>query len=83
MSHHMQFTPVIRRRLSEHLSEHIQASIAAGDLAPGDQLPPILEMARTFRVGAATVREALILLEAKRIVEIRHGTGVFIAASAA
>jgi len=83
MSHHVEFTPLQRRRLSDRLSEHIQASIVAGELRPGDQLPPILEMARTFRVGAATVREALILLEAKRVVEIRHGTGVFIAASAA
>jgi DNA-binding FadR family transcriptional regulator len=83
MSHRVEFTPVQRRRLSDRLSEHIQASIVAGELRPGDQLPSILEMARTFRVGAATVREALILLEAKRVVEIRHGTGVFIAASAA
>ena len=82
MSHHVGFVQ-LACQACQCLSEHIQASIVAGELRPGDQLPPILEMARTFRVGAATVREALILLEAKRIVEIRHGTGVFIAASAA
>jgi DNA-binding FadR family transcriptional regulator len=35
-------------------------------------------MARNFRVAPTTVREALIRLESKRIVEIRHGAGVFI-----
>lgn len=83
MSHRVEFTPVVRRRLSDHLVERIQASIVAGELRPGDQLPPIQEMARTLRIGVPTVREALILLEAKRVVEIRHGAGVFIAVSVA
>jgi DNA-binding FadR family transcriptional regulator len=83
MSHHIAFAPMQRQRLSVGLAERILASIAAGELRPGDQLPSIREMARTFRVGTATVREALIGLEAKRVIEIRHGTGVFVAASAA
>ena len=78
MSHRGDFTTEPRRRLSDDLAERIQASVATGELRPGDRLPPILEMARNFRVAANTVREALIRLEAKRVVEIRHGTGVFI-----
>lgn len=83
MSPHVEFTPVVRRRLSVHVAERIHASIVADELRPGDRLPPILEMARIFGVAVPTVREALILLEAKRVVDIRHGAGVFIAASAA
>jgi DNA-binding FadR family transcriptional regulator len=77
------FTPLPRRRLSEELVERILASIATGELRPGDQLPPIVETARRFGVGTSTVREALIRLEAKGVIEIRHGAGVFVVASAA
>jgi GntR family transcriptional repressor for pyruvate dehydrogenase complex len=83
MSQDTEFTPIRRRRLSEELADRILTSIAAGQLRPGDQLPPIAEMARAFRVAPATVREALTRLEAKRVIEIRQGAGVFVVASAA
>jgi DNA-binding FadR family transcriptional regulator len=76
------FVPVVRQRLSDQLVHRIHASIQDGQLRAGDQLPPIVAMAREFRVAAATVREALIKLEANRLVEIRHGTGVFVAGAA-
>ncbi len=44
MSPDISFTPVIRQRLSEKLADRIAASIAAGHLRPGDQLPPIVEI---------------------------------------
>lgn len=78
MSYPIGFAPVRRNRLSDELVERILGSIAAGDLRPGDRLPPIAQMARTFRVAANTVREALIRLEGRRAIEIRQGTGVFI-----
>ena len=78
MGTHVGFVPVIRQRLSDQLAHRIQASIKAGELRAGEQLPPILAMARDFRVAAATVREALIKLEANRVIEIRHGSGVFV-----
>lgn len=81
MRHHVEFTPLRRQRLSDDLAASIQASIASGELRPGDQLPSIVEMARTFGVARATVREALIRLEAKRVIEIHHGTGVFVSAA--
>ena len=80
MSRDKDFTPLRRQRLSDGLAESILSSIAAGNFRPGDQLPPIQELARSFQVATATVREALVRLEAKRIVEIRHGSGVFVAA---
>ena len=80
MEKRLEFIPVQRQRLPDDLAERIRASIAAGEFRPGDQLPPIVAMARTFRVATTTVREALIRLEARQVVEIRHGVGVFIAA---
>ena len=82
MTPSMGFAPVRRSRLSDELVERILTSIAAGDLRPGDRLPPIAQMARGFRVAANTVREALIRLETRRAIEIRQGTGVFIASGA-
>jgi GntR family transcriptional regulator, transcriptional repressor for pyruvate dehydrogenase complex len=79
----IEFTPVRRRRLSEELADRIVASIAAGQLVPGEQLPPIAEMARGFRVAPSTLREALIRLETRRVLEIRQGAGVFVVATAA
>jgi DNA-binding FadR family transcriptional regulator len=83
MSDDVAFIPVRRQRLSEELAERILALIAAGRLRTGDRLPPINEMARAFRVAPATVREALMRLEIQRVIEIRHGAGVFVVATAA
>jgi GntR family transcriptional regulator, transcriptional repressor for pyruvate dehydrogenase complex len=44
-------------------------------------LPPIMEMARRFGVGHPTIREALKKLEAMGVVDIRHGSGVFVTRS--
>jgi len=83
MSDDVAFIPVLRQRLSEELAERIRASIAAGRLRAGDRLPPINEMARACRVAPATVREALMRLEMQHMIEIRHGAGVFVVATAA
>lgn len=83
MSSDIDFVPVRRQKLSEALADRIVASIRAGQLRPGDQLPSIADMARRFRVAPATVREALIRLEGRGMVEIRHGSGIFITATAA
>jgi GntR family transcriptional repressor for pyruvate dehydrogenase complex len=45
---------------------------------PGDRLPSIAEMARRFGVGHPTVREALQKLDTVAMIEIRHGSGVYV-----
>jgi GntR family transcriptional regulator, transcriptional repressor for pyruvate dehydrogenase complex len=72
------FSPMLRQSLSETLAKRIRGLIQAGDFKKGDRLPPIMEMARRFGVGHPTVREALKKLEAHGIVEIRHGSGVYV-----
>ena len=78
-----EFTPIQRPRLSDELVQRIVGSIAEGQFVVGDRLPSIAEMARRFRVARATVREALFKLEMLRVVEIRHGTGVYVRARSA
>lgn len=75
------FAPVLRESLSDRLGRRIRKMIQRGDYRRGDRLPTIMEMARRFGVGHPTIREALKTLEAMGIVEIRHGSGVYVSRS--
>src|SRR5438445_12561996 len=55
--------------------------IQRGQYRVGDRLPSIMEMAKRFGVGHPTVREALKKLETIGVVEIRHGSGVYVSRS--
>jgi GntR family transcriptional repressor for pyruvate dehydrogenase complex len=75
------FRPVLKQSLSDRLAQRIRGLIQAGDYQEGDRLPPIMEMARRFGVGHPSVREALKKLETMGVVEIRHGSGVYVSRS--
>jgi GntR family transcriptional regulator, transcriptional repressor for pyruvate dehydrogenase complex len=75
------FAPVLKQSLSDKLAQRIRAMIQQGDYGQGDRLPPIMEMAKRFSVGHPTIREALKKLETMGIVEIRHGSGVYVSRS--
>jgi GntR family transcriptional repressor for pyruvate dehydrogenase complex len=70
--------PLTRSRLHEEIVSVIQKKIMDGSIAPGFKLPPEREMAETFNVNRATVREALRKLENLDLVEIRHGNGLYV-----
>jgi GntR family transcriptional repressor for pyruvate dehydrogenase complex len=70
--------PVTKQSLADRLALRIREMIRHGEYEIGDRLPAIMEMARSFGVGHPTVREALTKLEALGVVEIRHGSGVFV-----
>lgn len=59
----------------------IQAALYAGKLKVGDRLPNERQLGEIFGVSRATLREALRLLEALGIVEVKRGAtgGAFIA----
>jgi GntR family transcriptional repressor for pyruvate dehydrogenase complex len=75
------FAPVLKHSLSDRLARRIRSLIQKGDYAQGDRLPSIMEMASRFGVGHPTIREALKKLETMGIVEIRHGSGVYVSRS--
>ncbi|HEY6210361.1 MAG TPA: FadR/GntR family transcriptional regulator [Gemmatimonadales bacterium] len=72
------FAPELKQSLSDRLARRIRRMIQRGDYRVGDRLPPIMEMAERFGVGHPTVREALKKLETIGMVEIRHGSGVYV-----
>ncbi|MBC8090018.1 MAG: FadR family transcriptional regulator [Phycisphaerae bacterium] len=71
--------PVTRHGLADDLAQKIQQLIRKRAYVPGERLPSIAVMAANFQVGAPTVREALKTLEAVGVVNIRHGSGVYVA----
>ena len=72
------FARVLKESLSDKLVARIRKLIQKGGYRRGDRLPPIMEMARRFGVGHPTIRESLKQLEAMGVVEIRHGSGVYV-----
>jgi GntR family transcriptional regulator, transcriptional repressor for pyruvate dehydrogenase complex len=72
------FAPIAKARLSDELTLRIRESIQSGGYQAGDRLPGIVEMARRFGVGQMVVREALTKLETLGVVEVRHGSGVYV-----
>jgi GntR family transcriptional regulator, transcriptional repressor for pyruvate dehydrogenase complex len=75
------YVPVLKQSLSDGLALRIRRSIQMGEYQKGDRLPAIMEMARRFGVGHPTVREALKKLETMGVVDIRHGSGVYVSRS--
>jgi len=62
-----------RRKLFEHVAEHLEGLILSGKLKPGERLPPERELQTAFGVGRPAIREALITLERAGLVEIGNG----------
>jgi DNA-binding FadR family transcriptional regulator len=74
------FTPVSTGRISAEIVDQIKAAIREGRLAPGDQLPAERELTKQLGVSRVSVRDALRMLEAQGLVEVRVGArgGAFV-----
>lgn len=71
-------TSLAKKSVVEQIVERITDVIISGELAPGDKLPTEIELSETFQVGRNSVREAIKILEAYGVVEIRRAEGTFI-----
>lgn len=63
----------------EQVAAEIRRDIAAGDVRPGDRLPPARDMAAVLGINANTVLRALRLLRAEGVLEFRRGRGITVA----
>jgi GntR family transcriptional regulator len=59
--------------------EQIKHAVETGALRPGDQLPGIRSLAERLVMNPNTVAKVYRELEYEGLLEIRHGTGAFIA----
>jgi GntR family transcriptional regulator len=60
------------------LVEHLKHSIATGAITAGEQLPSVRRLAEDLLINPNTVVRAYRDLESEGIVELRHGSGVFV-----
>ncbi len=74
------FSPIRSGRISSVIVAQIRVAIADGTLKVGERLPSERELAEQFEVSRVTVRDALRVLEAMGLAEIRVGAsgGTFV-----
>jgi GntR family transcriptional repressor for pyruvate dehydrogenase complex len=77
-----EFTSLARgARLSDRVAEVMRDAIVSRNLDPGTQLPTERELGQQFGVSRTVIREAIRILAAKGIVEVRSGSGLRVAAA--
>lgn len=75
--------PVVRVPIVSQVEARIKELIDSKKYTEGMKLPTENELCQSMKVGRGTVREALRLLQAKGLVEIKPGRGAFVAAKQA
>jgi GntR family transcriptional repressor for pyruvate dehydrogenase complex len=70
--------PVAKGSVSRIVLERLKEALINKDLKPGDYLPSESELAKGFGVGKSSIREAVKMLEAMGVVEIKRGQGTII-----
>lgn len=74
--------PLNNGTLVDQVIDRITNALIHKELRPGDQLPTETELTNMLQVGKSSVREAVKVLQAMGIVEVRRGEGTFIATKA-
>jgi GntR family transcriptional repressor for pyruvate dehydrogenase complex len=67
-----------RPSVSDHLTRRLMELVRNDGLQPGDRLPSVQSLASRFAVAQPTMRESLRRLQAVGLVEIRHGSGIYL-----
>lgn len=70
--------PMTKGGVSEILVQRITDALIDGSLKPGDKLPTEMEFKESLGVGRNSVREAIKVLEAFGVLEIRRSEGTFV-----
>jgi GntR family transcriptional repressor for pyruvate dehydrogenase complex len=65
--------PVQVPKAAQLVADAVRARILRGDLVPGDRLPSEAALTAQYGVSRPTLREALRLLEAQELLEMRRG----------
>ncbi len=65
--------------LHDQVAAEIRRAIAAGEVSPGQRLPPAKDLAAVLGVNSNTVLRALRILRDEGLLEFRRGRGVTVA----
>ncbi len=72
------FQTLKRPNVVEDIIETFKQAIIRGELQPGERLPSEAALGQQLGVGRGTVREAMKMLEALGVVNIKRGDGTYI-----
>jgi GntR family transcriptional repressor for pyruvate dehydrogenase complex len=64
-------------RVTATLISELKKQIVSGAIAPGDKFPPERELAKTFKVNRASMRQALKVLESMGVLSQKVGDGTY------
>lgn len=71
-------SPVSNESVVQQVINKITDAILAGELKPGDKLPPEMELISTFKVSRNSLRSAIQTLRAYGVLEVRRPEGTFV-----
>lgn len=71
-------TPIYNESVVQQVINKITDAIIVGELKPGDQLPPEMELINTFHVSRNSLRSAIQTLRAYGVLEVRRPEGTFV-----
>lgn len=75
----MNLEPIANDSIVNEVFKRISQSILSGELKPGGKLPTEMELVEKLSVGRNSVREAVKMLSAMGVLEVRRGQGTFVA----
>lgn len=78
----LRFTLDLSRPLYEQVLNQIRNSIAKGEIALGEKVPSVRELAQALKINPNTVMRAYQELERDGLTETRRGQGTFITTDA-
>lgn len=64
--------------LVSQTADALRHAILSGEYKPGDKLPSEAGLTELYKVSRTVVREAVAALRADKLVEARHGAGIFV-----
>ena len=75
----METTIRTKKTLAEQTADRLAETIMNAEFKTGQQLPSEFQLAEKLDVGRGTIREAIKILISRHVVEIKRGTGTFVA----
>ncbi|SJZ96435.1 GntR family transcriptional regulator [Novilysobacter spongiicola] len=75
--------PAAAQPIYRQITEQVRRLVAGGQLAPGDTLPSVRDVAAAHAINPMTVSKAYSQLEAEGVLERQRGKGMAVAPGAA
>jgi GntR family transcriptional regulator, transcriptional repressor for pyruvate dehydrogenase complex len=72
--------PVARQSTVGAVAKQLLDHLTSGNYSPGTRLPPERQLANSLGVGRSTLREALAALDVLGLLDVRPGSGTYLAA---